>query len=256
MCVLLIAVIVLGVLSASARSAEPLPVASVSPVDGATLPIASKPIAFEWVNSNPEQHFFQVRVVLSTQSPPVGSDGLLTDFTADVFALFNSEAEPTIFRGQSNYVANGSWWNTKPGTYYWQIMATSLPPSFVSYLSPVYTLTIAAPPPPAPPAAAPRTPPISLEEAYAAVKEIIWRQTRLHPHHLSSRCSLPTEDEANCAASWASTLRPAATALLYAGRFRLWQEGEHRYFSFSGLREREGCARHYGAKRCATRVRW
>lgn len=260
---MLVALLACGVLTAPSLAAEPLPVTSVSPADGATIPLPSGPVPFELVSPSPER-LWNVNVEVSTQNIP-GQDGSLADdFKKDFFSLFQSDAYPTIYRGQSGYVGGGYWWDSTPGTYYWQIHATTMSP-LAEYLSPVYTLTITAPAPPPTSPAPPQTPPatsveaaptITIVEAYAAVKEIIRKQTGRSAHHLSDKCRRTSQSEATCKAAWSSAARLSSSTLLYAGSFYLSREPQGNYFSFQGLRERYGCAKRYGTKHCASQVRW
>ncbi len=237
---MLVALLGCGVLTAPSLAVEPLPVTSVSPADGATIPVPSGPVPFELVSSTPG--LWNVSVEVATQNIP-GQDGsLANDFQVDFFSLFRSDAFPTVYRGQSGYVAGGYWWNSAPGTYYWQIHATTTSP-YAEYLSPVFTLTIA-------------TPFLSLSEASFVVKTFILEQTRHRAHHLLDKCQRTSQANVTCKASWMSAAHVSSSTLVYAGYFAIEARADNNYVRFLGLRERYGCASHHGSKRCATKVHW
>jgi hypothetical protein len=203
-------------------------------------------------------------------APPPADGSLADDFRKDFFGLFKSDAYPTVYRGESGYIANGGWWSSTPGTYYWQvhaIYADSEPPYYHDLLSPVYAVTIAAPapPPPPPPAPPPPTPPappiktalaLTLSEAYGAVKQIIRERSHHAAHHLRDKCRLASQTEARCTASWGTTARATSNTVIYAGRFRLWNEASGDYFTFRGLRARLTCLKHHRARHCSSTVHW
>ncbi len=247
-----------GVLASGSSAAEPLPVSSTSPANGATIPLPTGPVPFEVVV--PVTHPYSMSVEVSTQNIP-GQDGSLADdYRKDFFSLFKSDAYPTIYRGQSEYVAGGNWWSSTPGTYYWQVHAyysDGEAPYFHDYLSPVYTLVIA--PAAAPPSVAESPPgtiaPLTLSESYAAVKEIIRNETGKPAHHLSNKCRKTSTYRAICQADWTSSARTTASTFLYSGTFGLIA-GTTNHFLFLGLRARYGCAKRHGARRCAHKVSW
>ncbi len=164
-----------------------------------------------------------------------------------------SPVDGTVFQGKS-----GGAWPSIPGTYYWQAWANYMegPPAWrvVHLISPVFTFTVTAPAPAPPPAET--RPTITLSESYAAVKEIVRKETGESARHLSDKCRRTGASEATCKASWFTAVHLSSSTLLYTGSFKLWREPEGNYFSFSGLRERVGCARRFGAKHCASKVHW
>ena len=229
---------------------------SVSPASGSTIPIPTEAIPFEVVV--PEVKPYAMSIEVATQDIP-GQDGsLANDFRLDSFSAFKSDAYPTIYRGKSYFFLPGqNSWPTVPGTYYWQISASYLDTSeslfkFRQYLSPVYTLTIAAPAP------TPETQSIALtaSEAYRAVREAIEIKTGAgHVHHLTDKCHV-SGATATCKTSWTGAYKLHSNTWIYAGTFRLEANTEETLFSFSGDRATYGCVRQHGASRCAKRVHW
>jgi len=276
---LAIALIVCGV-SADRALAESstLPVTSVAPANGATIPLPSGRIPFEIQSSvvfnGPSCNGGLPYVSVSTQDlldeiPGSFEGQLASDFRVDYFLLAPSQAYPGLDSGVSGYVPNGYWWSSTPGTYYWQVQGSCSSP-FTQYVSPVYTLVIAPPVPapasapapatvPAPSAPTPNGPAayaLTLSHSRATVKQAILERTGRSPHDLSDKCRSISESRARCKASWASATRFSSTTLLYAGDFNLEQTSEGTFYSFTGLRERAGCARHHSAKHCASNMHW
>jgi hypothetical protein len=125
-------------------AAEPLVVTSVSPANGATLP-PSQAIPFEVVVATPLA--YEMHIEVSSQNILGQDGGLANDFQADYFRTVQSDAYPSIFRGQS---VNA--WPSAPGRYYWQVdvaYSDPTPPYYRTGLSPVYSFVVApaAPPP-------------------------------------------------------------------------------------------------------------
>jgi hypothetical protein len=166
-----------------------------------------------------------------------------------------SPVDPSVYRGHT-------YEDWPPGTYYWRATGTVYtsepgnPFAQLKLTSPVFTFTVTAPPAAPAPSPVASPPALTLPESYAAVKEIIQNETGHSAHHLHDRCRLANEIEATCEASWFTARHVSSSTLLYAGSFDLWQEPEGTYFSFSGLRERFGCSKRFGPKRCASKVYW
>jgi hypothetical protein len=148
---------------AASAQAEPLAVTSTVPAEGTTYAPLTTPGGggFRFELKSPTTKITGMYVEVATQNSPLGQDGTLADdFRVDFFSLFESDAYPGTYVGASNHVPNGGWWTSRPGTYYWQARATYIdystsPSQLKTVISPIYTLTIAAPPPPAPPAQPP-----------------------------------------------------------------------------------------------------
>jgi hypothetical protein len=257
--------------SASAQAAgenQTLAVSSASPVSGAT--VAPGPVAFSVTTSVPQGTSLSIEV--STQNVP-GQDGTLADdFKKETVFLHQSDAYPGTFSGEALYVAGGYWWDSTPGTYYWQVSGTYFEFSgefrTIHYISPVYTLTIAPPPPmftnPGSPPSAPPTsnpsPPVStlgLSEAYDVVKRIIRHKTGQRAYHLKDHCYETGAATATCKASWITPARHVSNVLIYAGTFHLEAEaGEEIGYRFKGARAAYGCIKHHRLSACASVVRW
>jgi hypothetical protein len=256
-----------GVLVTPAHAAEVLPVTSVSPANGATIPLPTEGIRFEIqspiVFNSPECVGLPYLAVSSqnvlNQIPGSRDEGhLATDFQVDFRQTVPSQAYPGLLWAVSNFVPNGRWWSSTPGTYYWQVEGSCLVGSR-EYLSPVYSLTIAPPAPaPSPPPVAPAATPhlLSVEEAYLSIKSIIRESTGRSAHRLSDRCTSRNTYAVACKAGWASTVHLSSSTLLYSGNFFLEQQSNGFHTSFIGHRERSGCKRRLGVRRCASNVHW
>ena len=245
----------MGAFQSSTLAAEPLPVTSVSPASGVTIPLPSGPIPFEVVV--PVAHPYEMSIEVAKQST-LGPDGSLAQ-RVDYFSA-NESTGMTTFRGNSNYASGGAW-SSAPGTYFWQIDAHYLsvvPFESHTYLSPVYTLTIAreVPPPPAELAPPASTPILPLAEAYAAIKEIIKHRSGHAAHHLQDKCRRTSQSQATCNATWLTAVHVSPNALVYSGDFHLDERVAGNYFTFLGIRARIGCSERFGVKHCASRVHW
>jgi len=208
-------------------------------------------------------HGYYMSIEIATQSTLAADGSLAQSVPTDYFSAGEGNGL-TTFRGYSNYASSGAWWASTPGTYYWQIHARYLsvvPFESHEYLSPVYTLTVApAVGPSAPPAEttppAASNPTMTIAEAYAAVKEIIRHKTGHSARHLSDKCHRTSQSAAACNASWSTSVNMSPSTVLYAGSFRLWREPQGNFVAFVGLRERAVCAKHFGTRRCASKVSW
>jgi hypothetical protein len=261
---MLAALFVGGVLASTtlgAEPAEPLPITSASPANGATLqPIgqpALHPLQLEVISPvTTAGRYWMVKI--ATQNIPGQNGSLANDFKVEGVSLEQSDAYPTVYRGQAFET-----WLSTPGMYYWQIEATEIrgAPTYalVHYLSPVYTLIIAAPPSPPPIENTPPrsvTPTLTLAESYAAVKEIIRERTGHNARHLSDKCHRQSQNKALCKAQWATAVHFSSGTFLYSGTFGLVAEPEENHFLFLGLRARWGCLRRFGERHCASKVSW
>jgi hypothetical protein len=154
--VVLAAVVPLLAPAAAHAAVKPLGIKSVSPQDGAVLVLPNQ-ITFQVKTDQAMEPYGWIEI--ATQ-PTLGQDGTLAqEFTvASVYAT-RGDAFPDTYTGSTDPRAS---WQRTPGTYYFQLHFThvdSAPaPVYAevnTYVSPIYTLTIAAPPPPATPPAQP-----------------------------------------------------------------------------------------------------
>jgi hypothetical protein len=256
------ALLVSGVLASASLAAEPLPITSTSPADGATIPIPDGLIVFQFTTP---LDLDDAHIVVGTQLEQDGT--LARSDEVDYFTVDVSDSDPRTYREVASYS-----WTQHPGTYYWQIEARRpgepeeselgsepRPPKIDRYLSPVYSLVIAgrsAVPPPQPPSAPGFTPPIlTLSESYSAVERIVKERSGDHADRLHDKCHRESQNTATCEASWALSYRASAPTWQYVGDFQLEARTVLR-FSFTGRRARYGCVRRLGVKHCATKVHW
>jgi hypothetical protein len=162
---------------------EPLPYTSVTPADGTTIeargfyPGGTEGIHF-MIKAIPGLEVVNGRI---SATPALGIDGrTLSDLDqVQGFSLFKFPSEtnpmPEVYESFGTLVGDVfSGWSTKPGTYYWQISATTvnyyntvevegiLYPEEHLYLSPIFSIVVlprSEPPPPQPPQPSPKPPP-------------------------------------------------------------------------------------------------
>jgi hypothetical protein len=253
---------------ADARAADPLPFASLTPADGASMTVP--PLASNTYFSVKLQADTNLQTWLSGEvstSPLPGVDGTLADdFRVDSFTLFESDAFPGTWTGTSY----GNWQRT-PGTYYWQFQMqcywnhTSCGGSgaccdYRMYMSPVRRIVITAPPaappaPPSPPANPPGPPPsqvaavISGRDVRRYVSVIIRDNTSGRVRSLSRTCSGAFSRNASCYLTW----RIGRYRFQGTARFRHFLDGGETFWSFrfSGSKKKIGC---HACK--TTRLRW
>jgi hypothetical protein len=122
-------------LSAPAAAAwEKLPYTRLKPNDSEVFsPQATPGIPFS-LKSPLER---MIVSVLVSPSPVTGLDGLIVP--GDSFRLLESN----VNLGQYSGLSNGAplWWTSRPGRYYWQVMAVTRPPVHV-YFGPVKSLRV------------------------------------------------------------------------------------------------------------------
>jgi len=260
-----VACMVLASTALAVERTETLPVTSESPASGAT--VAPGEIKFEV--TSPVAHLKAMSLEVSTSSLP-GQDGTLADdFRQEFNVLTESDAFAGTYRATSLYIPGGSWWNSRPGTYYWQVSASeyqfSPPFETIHYISPVFTLTIANPAAPAPASPAPASPEepssvaptLSLNEAYGTVPRVIRRKSGHNPHHLKDKCTKISSEETVCHASWWAPIPVTYRTWFYVGRFDLEaQEGETIGFAFKGAKAEYGCLRHHRVSYCTHYINW
>jgi hypothetical protein len=130
-------------------AADPLPVTTTSPANGATimgLTGAGQSVPFEV--TSPLADLTGVYVEVASQPAPLGQDGTLAaDFELDYFPLQESDAYPGTYRGLSN---DGRAWAQTPGTYYWQVQGFEVDrsagyPVWRRVVSPIFALTVVLP---------------------------------------------------------------------------------------------------------------
>jgi hypothetical protein len=252
-----------------AASADEMPVSAVTPANGATLPVPTAPVVFNI--TSPVVHITSMYVEVATQAAPLGQDGTLAnDFQKDFFPLFESDAYPGTYLGSSHFVGGGYWWSSAPGTYYWQAHASYIdystyPSNYRTYISPVYTLTIAAPATPAPtggddPGSAggdDQPSYFSKSRAIRYAKDIIHDATGYNAYKFTSRCSRRAADRFRCRLSWGTTRTLRANTMLYAGTIVIEDiGGGGANYTFKGIRARASCLAHKSVNACSRNVRW
>jgi hypothetical protein len=139
---------------------EPLPIASVSPANGAVIPVRPPGLGeSSWsLTSIP---LLQNVSVIVTLTPATGTDGVrLSDTDLEQFCILNpSGTDVGVYQVNGCTTGSHARWTTVPGTYYWQIWSAwseiqynkgPEPGELVyrSYASPIFTITVAYPPPP------------------------------------------------------------------------------------------------------------
>lgn len=259
-----------GVLVTPAYADEVLPVTSVSPADGATIPLPTQGIPFEIqspIAFNSTECLGGAYIAVSSQdllnqiSPQEGPPRLANDFQVDYREMTPSQAYPGVLWAVSGYVSGGRWWSSTPGTYYWQVEGRCFL-TFNYYLSPIYRLTIAPPTPPPPtaqPVTAPQEPPpeaLTLTKAYEEVPYTIRRKTGHKARHLHDHCEDDNAIEATCNASWMAPLPVSARTWQYSGTFQVQTDGERIISHFRGIKAQYVCVQHHSLKACKRHVHW
>lgn len=249
----------LALLGAPSAQADEWAITPSEPAPGATIPAtaagSSSEQTFQFQGPVPSGYLDSVSVTVWNQNPSTPGNLFPADARVGYFPVSQSPVDPTVFRGKTDGT-----WRWTPGTYYWQAVAevyqTTPSVRFYADVSPVFTFTVSVANGESAPTPNETLPTLTLSESYAAVKTIIRRKTGSSAHHLSDKCLRESEAEVVCKVGWFSTAHVSSRTLLYAGTFNLEGSLEGISFSFFGLRERYGCARRYGSKRCSSRVHW
>jgi hypothetical protein len=250
--------------SMASASFTPMPVAAVLPANGSALASASgaRPFEVDLASVVPITASGRTMYVeVSTQNVP-GQDGsLASDYNVDFFALYQSDATPSAYRG----TANTNLWAT-PGVYYWQAkidyldLATS-PYTAVDWLSPVYVIVVPVPPAPVPVAAAPVVTPLAptYDDSAASYRMTLADLANDVPgtiaqhargaRNLKRSCTRVTTQTFRCSVNWNDN----ATA--YAGTLRVTDNGSY-WSTFTGLRATIKCLRAHAARACAKPFQW
>jgi hypothetical protein len=251
---------------------EILPATASSPPDGATIqaitPIqamTTTPVTF---SIRTPVHGLSIDVEVATQNVP-GQDGTLAeDYNKDHFALYESDADPDLYSGTPNAIL----WMDAPGTYYWQMHATSFTTiNGVSdchfFKTPVYTFTITAPTPPAvttppppavktPTAPFPTPPRLTFNDARSYAPAMIRYWTHHNPQHGTIACTTINNWTRHCNLAWTSgdySYHASGRFWNYVGR-----DGKNYWWEdFRGTRTSLTCARrHPGSRGCTQRFHW
>jgi hypothetical protein len=262
-----------AITAAPAAAAEPLPFTSMTPDDGAIV-AQTATAGIQWYLTGGPAGAYGIYVRVSS-TPDVGTDGqTLSDLHAlDYFALARSSTDLGVFRGVSN--AGPTRWPNYPGTYYWQASAdwTEFIPDdpntpqydgrVVSHaqLSPIRSITVAAPRPAVPPPAAPppaATPdPLLMTTAMAQyfVRATIRSNTHRQPVGLTYGCARSTIPSFICRPAWRDRI------FTYRGTVRMRNTKHvgttvYARVLFDGKRAKRTCLRKKSFTRCATKVQW
>lgn len=265
----------------AAASADPMPVTSVYPENGATYSLPSGSIAFQL--TSPVLHMRSMYVEVATRNSPLGQDGTLADdFQTDFFPLGESDAYPGTYKGGSNYLPNGAWWASTPGTYYWDVMAqyydfSSGFPTIKYYNSPVYSFTLVDPQPPSggggggagstgsgggggdgsTGSGSSGTPYLSKSRARSALPRVIRDESKHRAYNLRRSCTRRARNRIRCSVSWRTTRHPRASTWGYAGNMSFENIANVGLdYVFSGVRVRASCLSRKSRKRCTRRVHW
>jgi hypothetical protein len=200
--------------ASAAQAAEPMPVNSVSPADGAELTqaVTNTPWEISTMSTN-RQGAMTVEVA---RQPTIGDDGTLSDAERlDLFPLSESET-PGLFKGISN--GGETAWNNVPGTYYWQATLGIIDESgqiayYREYRSPVYRVVITAlPAAPAQQTAAPSTTApkskakkLTAKSARTQASKALakkFRKAWSKRKKAKLRCAAPKGSTSRCTVSW------------------------------------------------------
>jgi hypothetical protein len=175
------AIVALFTVGTAAAAPEPLPIVGIDPQpQGAVVSSAATTPnpSFEIRLTVPEGSRYGSLVAEVSDRNVPGQDGTLADdYIAGYGLLFQSDADPTVWRGT---IIGG--YKARPGTYYLQFSGTrslSAPPYEGTCwpfgclgISPVYAFQVVAPPPaPAPPTPAPAAPSPAVAPAVAAPEQ-------------------------------------------------------------------------------------
>jgi hypothetical protein len=264
----LVAVAAALLLAAPAQAADPLPLTSATPADGAVVaPKASGGVPWQITTTGlpPDA---SVLVTVST-SPATEADGMtLSDENrVDFFFLSASETTPGAYSGLSDPGPNP--WSANAATYYWQVRATwtDAASMFHAAVSKIERLVIgtappAAPPPPSGQPSAPGQSPSSTRTTLAMsaldatfyVRAVIRRRTRRQPRNLLYRCARRSSRSFRCRPSWRDS-RNMYSATVTFTHTRTGQRIVARG-TFSGRRATRRCARRRTVRSCGRPFRW
>ncbi len=223
-----------------AIGAQPLPVASVSPTDGAALTAAS-PVSIEI--SSPDQNLRGLDVIV-TASSVVQPDGELETGLGQGLA----ETGPGLYRLEGEGLPFYLGRLLAPGKYYWQVEAGGT----AAYggvlepleLSPVFWFIVGS-----------GSPRLTLASAVRAIKSSIRGHTRHDAWRLKDRCASVGEIEVECSVTWATSAHLTESTVLFTGSFRVVKPGGSDSVSFNGVHERYACGRH-GGRACPVKIGW
>jgi len=232
---------------AIALAAEPLNFTSLTPAEGASVPVGRQ-VSFE-MRSN-AGYPVSPSIEVSTQ-PTLGQDGTLAnDYLVDqALYLGRSDADPTAYRGATATNARLGWIGT-PGTYYWQVRVSyeeykpGAPGSvaFHDAIGPVQRLVI-------------EHAPLTRAEAVDEVPSIIRDETGRRPQRLHRSCFRSGVGFA-CSLRWATSRRLRKSTTLYIGRLRMEADRDDLVYGFVGRRWTHGCEQRRGKRACSRAVRW
>jgi hypothetical protein len=259
----LLAAAALLLLAAPARAADPLPFASASPADRATVaptPTGGIPWRVRIVGLPPEA---QVAVTV-TPSAATGSDGQTLDDTnrLDFFFLSADAANPSLYAAKSDPGPNA--WSADNGTYFWQVTATYTDGSgvFHTAVSEIQRLVIGTAPAggttPTTPGGSTttrRTLAMSSLDATFYVRQLIRQRTKRTPVGLRFACRRLTSASFRCRPTWRDS-RNVYTAT--TATFRHARSGS-RVVSSATLRGRRAsrqCVRTRSVRSCGVAFRW
>jgi hypothetical protein len=249
-------------LAAPARAADPLPLASASPADRATIaptPTGGIPWRIRIVGLPPEA---QVAVTI-TPSAATGPDGATLDDSnrLDFIFLSADAANPSLYTARSDPGPNA--WSADNGTYFWQVTATYTDGSgvFHTAASEIQRLTIGTPPPAGTttpgttgPGAARRTLAMSSLDATYYMRRLIRQRTKRTPAGLRLNCRRLTSASFRCRPAWRDRLNVyAATAT-----FRHVRSGSRVVSTATvrGTRASRQCVRDRSLRSCRVAFRW
>jgi hypothetical protein len=250
--------------SLASASFTPMPVTAVLPANGSTLASASgaRPFEVDLSSIVPITAIGRTMYVeVSTQNVP-GQDGSLADdYNVDFFALYQSDATPSAYRG----TADTNLWAT-PGVYYWQAkidyldLSTS-PYTAVDWLSPVYVIVVPVPPAPVPVAAVPVVTPLaptyddSADTYRMTLADLANDVPGTIAHHargarnVTRSCTRVTAQTFRCSVNWNDNVAA------YAGTLRVTDNGSY-WSTFTGLRGTITCLKVHAPRACAKRFQW
>lgn len=248
------------VVAPAAFAADPLPYSSLTPDDGASFPAGQTGTPFG-VELHSGTGLFNLQTEVSTSNLPGVDGSLADDYRVDTFYLFQSDAFPGTYRGNSGYTyPAGGGWEQSPGTYYWQTRADCYQPScggdgstLRTYLGPVRRVVVTAPSTPGTPGSGGQTPTVTkydltmtFADARSYIRPMIRGKTNGRITKLRSRCARSSYRSIRCRLSW----RIKRVAFSGTARFFHFQKGNTVYWNyvFSGKRLkadcRRGCVRH------------
>lgn len=243
---------------------DPLPYTAMSPADGATFGPRTNGNVISFSFSSPQQ-WLEASVEVSS-SPILGRDGTLADeYQRDFGLLFQSDASPGTYQGQTILRESPGSWTATIGTYYWQVHAFgydfSAPgPPFHNFVGPVRTIHIGAtgPNPTGPPSypdidpesgpdlypPSPR-PTISHSQARSRLLRIIQRKRRPIVRRLRRACSRLSYRTFRCKARWIER----RYSYHVVGRITHLGKQAGTYL-LEGNRISRACVRRHGVRQC------